>query len=304
MELTEIIAELEYIRGSKFPHLAVKEAISQKEAITPLLLKALEDTKTNLEELHKQPDYFLHLYAMFLLAQFRETKAYPLLYELYSTPGEAVYDITGDILTEDFGRILASVSGGDVSLIKQLIEGEDVHETVRSSGMTAMLTLVAQGDLSRESVLNYFQELLAEIEEEDSAFASMLVINSLELYPNEAIIPIIRNAYEKDIVDVMWSDVDDLEQTLKEGLEKTLAHLQQGHNYQYVTDVDKEMSWWHCFQEETPRRTRTAPALTRLVPKLDAELTVDPKKDAAKRKQKRKAQKQARKKNRSKKKKK
>ena len=141
MELDAIIAALEHLHTPQFPRQAVQEAVRQQEAITPLLLKALEDTKTNLEAVHEQPDYFLHLYAMFLLAQFRETRAYPLLYDLYSTPGEMVYDITEDVLTEDFGRILASVSGGDLSLIKQLIEAKEVNEAVRGAGLTALITL-------------------------------------------------------------------------------------------------------------------------------------------------------------------
>ena len=78
MELAEIIAELENYT-EKFPRQALEEAISQREAITPLLLAALEKWQDNLEELLELPDYFLHIYALFLLAQFKETQAYPLI---------------------------------------------------------------------------------------------------------------------------------------------------------------------------------------------------------------------------------
>ncbi len=87
MELSEIIAELENYTG-KFPRQALEEAIAQREAITPLLLENLEKWKDNLEELAQLPDYFLHIYAMFLLAQFKEFQAYPLIIEFFSAPGE------------------------------------------------------------------------------------------------------------------------------------------------------------------------------------------------------------------------
>lgn len=303
MELDAIIAALEYCRTPQFPHQAVQAAVRQKDAITPLLLKALEDTKTNLEAIHQQQDYFLHIYAMFLLAQFRETRAYPLLVDLYATPGDIVYDITGDTLTEDLGRILASVSGGDISLIKQLIEGPDVFESVCSAGLTALVTLVVECEISRESVLDYFQTLLLDIEEEDSFLGSLLAVNSLELFPNEAIIPTLRNAYEKNIVDPLWSDLDELEMTLEEGPEQALQQLQRNHGYKFVVDVEAEMSWWACFQDNVRKPTQRQKS-KRMAP-MGASTTfgfAEPKKGAAKRKKKRKAQKQSRKQNRSKKK--
>jgi len=73
MELVEIIAELENYTG-KFPRQALVEAIENQEAITPVLLATLEKWQDNLEELLERPDYFLHIYALFLLAQFKETK--------------------------------------------------------------------------------------------------------------------------------------------------------------------------------------------------------------------------------------
>ncbi len=47
MELAEIIAELENYTG-KFPRQALEEAISQREAITPLLLATLDKSKKSL----------------------------------------------------------------------------------------------------------------------------------------------------------------------------------------------------------------------------------------------------------------
>jgi Protein of unknown function (DUF1186) len=72
MELTEIIVELENYTGA-FPRLALESAIAEQEAITPLLLATVEQWKSRLEELSERPNYFLHIYAMYLLAQFKES---------------------------------------------------------------------------------------------------------------------------------------------------------------------------------------------------------------------------------------
>ena len=44
-----------------------------------------------------------HIYAMYLLAQFREPRAYPLIVEFFSIPGDIALDTTGDVATEDLG---------------------------------------------------------------------------------------------------------------------------------------------------------------------------------------------------------
>ncbi|WP_268768268.1 DUF1186 domain-containing protein [Mastigocoleus testarum] len=106
MEVKEILSELENNTG-KFPREALERAIESKEAITPFLLDVLSECKDNLEDLFNKSDYFLHIYALFLLAQFREPKAYPLIIDFFSVPGELPLEVTGDVVTEGLGKILA-----------------------------------------------------------------------------------------------------------------------------------------------------------------------------------------------------
>jgi hypothetical protein len=146
MKLTEIIAELENYTGT-FPRLALEGAIAQQEAITPILLATVAEWKSKLEELSERPNYFLHLYAMYLLAQFKESQAYQPIVEFFSVPGEISMDVTGDLVTEDLGRILASVCDGNIEPIQQLIEDRQANEYVRSSALSSLIILVLQGEI-------------------------------------------------------------------------------------------------------------------------------------------------------------
>ena len=78
MEIPEILQNLERCRGA-FPSLAVAEAIARREAITPELLRTLERLATNPEPFITDDGNFSHLFAIFLLAKFRETRAQPLV---------------------------------------------------------------------------------------------------------------------------------------------------------------------------------------------------------------------------------
>ncbi|MGC9400278.1 MAG: DUF1186 domain-containing protein [Anaerolineae bacterium] len=145
MEIETILQELRYIETGHFPREALEAAIAQPEAITPHLLQALEDAPGLLERFVAEPNYMLPLYAFYLLAQFRETRAYPLIVAFFSQPGELPLNTTGDFVTEDLGRVLASVSGGDPALMKTLIEDPQVNAYTRSAAMGGDPGLAAGG---------------------------------------------------------------------------------------------------------------------------------------------------------------
>ncbi|MCW5318807.1 DUF1186 domain-containing protein [Nostoc sp. KVJ3] len=99
----------------------------------------LENFSNNPSELLDKNDYILHIYALYLLAQFSEALAYPLIVKSFSAPGDISMDVTGDIVTEDLGRIFASVSHGNIEPLKQLISNQQINEYVRSAALEALL---------------------------------------------------------------------------------------------------------------------------------------------------------------------
>jgi Protein of unknown function (DUF1186) len=100
-------------------------------------------------------------------------------------------DVTGDLATEDLGRILASVCDGNIELIKQLIENRQANDYVRSSALSSLIILVLQGRLptvgyanDREVVIKYFEELFStRLEREYSFVWTKLVMKSAMLAP-------------------------------------------------------------------------------------------------------------------------
>ncbi len=143
MELKTILQELTTLTVGEFPQEALEAAIAQREAITPHLFEALADAPRLLARMEIEEDYMLPLYAFFLLAQFREERAYPLLVNFFSLPGERPLDVTGDFVTEDLGRVLASVAGGDMAPMKRLVENPQVNEYIRSAALSGLVCLVA-----------------------------------------------------------------------------------------------------------------------------------------------------------------
>src|SRR5262249_473332 len=155
MDVQEILQQFATNTGT-FPREAVAQAIAQQEAITLELLRVLAEAQHNIEDL-PEPDSMAHIYVMYLLAQFREPRAYPLIVEFFSIPGDIALDTTGDVATEDLGRILASVSCGDIRLMTSLVENAHANEYVRVAALRALVTLVACGEQSRDDIVAYLQ---------------------------------------------------------------------------------------------------------------------------------------------------
>ena len=253
MQLSEILSELENNTG-KFPRLALERAIEERETITRVLLASLEEYKNNLEELLDKPDYILHIYALYLLAQFREPLAYPLIVEFFSTPGNISLDVAGDVVTEDLGRIFASVSNGKIDPIKQLIENQKVNEYVRCAALNSLIVLVAQEIISREQVIQYFESLFSTLLEKKPDYIwTHLVVSSSQLCPIE-LKSHIERVFEEDFIDTLVIELEDVDDYLELGLEAALAELREYPHYSLIEDTISEMESWACFLQSTQKK--------------------------------------------------
>ncbi len=249
MQLEEILSELKNYTGT-FPRLALERAIESKSAITPFLLATLESCTNNLEMLLEDSDYILHLYALYLLAQFREKSAYPLIIKFFSVPGDIAMDVTGDVVTEDLGRIIASVFDGNLDPIKQLVENQQVNEFIRSAALNSLIVLVAQSIISREQVIQYFEELfLTKLEKKPDLIWSNLVINSCELCPIE-LKKYIDEIFEQGLIDELFIEQDDVDDSLLEGVSSALTKLHNDPHHSLINNAVSEMKSWACFHQE------------------------------------------------------
>jgi hypothetical protein len=255
MDVQDILKQLEVNEGT-FPREAVAQAIEQREAIIPELLRILAYAHQNIEHL-SETGYMAHLYAMYLLAQFREPRAYPLLVQFFSTPGEMALDVTGDVVTEDLGRILASVAHGDIGLITALVENEQANEYVRDAALRSLVSVVACGDRTREDVLAYYQRLFqGRLPRVFSMLWNGLVWASTHLYPEE-LYEDIKHAYDEELIENGVIRLEDVDNTLARGKERVLDELRHNKRYSLITDTISEMEWWACFQPQD-RSSRTA----------------------------------------------
>jgi len=229
--------------------------VERREEITPELLRILEDTVDKAAQLVAGRDYMAHFYATFLLAQFRDARAYPLLVRLASLPGDLLDSLWGDFITLGLDRVLASVCGGELAGIQSLIEDENIYEWVRGAAVGSLATLVATGQKSRDEIVSYLAGLFrGKLVRQWSNVWDELVLCSSDLYPAD-LIEDIERAYEEELVDPGYIDIDEVKRDLALGKDLVLARLADDPHRRLVEDAVAEMEWWDNSREDLVKNT-------------------------------------------------
>lgn len=253
MDIVQILEELAFDMG-ELPREAIEAAVVKKENITPHLLELLVAAQEKVEEIIEYDNYQGHLYAMYLLAQFREQRAYPLILKLLCFPGDLPHAMLGDVLTEDLCRILASVQDENIEPIKQLIENPAMNEYVRAALLSTLVVLVGSGLRARSEIINYFKELFDhKLEKRPSFVWDHLVVSACELYPEE-LFPSIKKAFEKQLVDSCFITLEDVGSLLTQRKETHLFNLLK--KTELIDDTVTEMEKWLSSHEPSIYRER------------------------------------------------
>jgi len=246
MNVDQILAQLQRNEGY-FAKDAILEAVVHREEMIPALLNVLRDVANNPEPYAADPETMILSYAIYLLALFRESRAYPLLVQIFSMPGEMPFDLVGDTVTEGLGSILACVSDGDISGMTLLIENEQANPYVRSAAMRGLLTLVACGKCTREKIVAYFHALFQKLERTPGEAWDALACRCADLWPGE-LMDDLRSAWEEALISPGMINWEDIEAWHARGKESCLQYMKQ--RYTLITDVVKEMAWWACFDKD------------------------------------------------------
>ena len=119
------------------------------------------------------------------------------------------------------------------------------------------MVLVAQDVISRELVIEYFQELFStKLEKEYSYIWTSLVINSTRLYPFE-LKEYIDQTFEADLVDVFFINQKSIDSCLESVRNAVMKELREHPHYRFIEDTISSMEWWACFKDEKEKITAT-----------------------------------------------
>lgn len=147
------------------PKQVLAEAARQREAITPYLLDAINTVYQKVQEIGDEvcddPAYDLSYYALFLLAQFREQRAFPKLLQLLTLDEDALDIVLGDAVSEVMPKALYSTYNDGIQALQAVIANDVLSPYARGAALGAWGGVLRDGGLTREDAVSFFRERLS-----------------------------------------------------------------------------------------------------------------------------------------------
>ncbi|MCL2699053.1 MAG: DUF1186 domain-containing protein [Defluviitaleaceae bacterium] len=239
-----------------FPKEALKEVQANRADFIPELLESLDYVYRNADKSSEDlSDYFLHTYAMYLLAEFREKEAFPYLTALLRLPEKPLDFLLGDGLTEDFHKmLLCTFDSAKLQMLLDIIEDREAFEWARSSAIHAYELIYKEGFVTREECVSYLRSLIYDkLPPDDSEIVFTAIAGCIIDCRLVEMIPDARFLYDNDrIYTRMHGDYDEF-------LDWIFYEKPYPENSRYIDDAVAEMESWHCFNREDEKGPEQKP---------------------------------------------
>ncbi|WP_449252233.1 DUF1186 domain-containing protein [Chitinimonas lacunae] len=222
-----------------------------------------------LDRVAADPDYasgddpwMLHIYALFLLAGWRETRAFPALLQLARMPEDQLDALLGDHMTETLPRALAACCDDDGKLHTLALD-ESASFWGRSAAFDALAIRVLEGDSDRAGLVQWlgdtgralFARLPASTTQRDEATNETAELLDTVVYTATQIgaaelAEEILGWYDKGWINPELADRTMLAEDLQQPFEACQAALRERSSGGYPRDVLEEIGTWACFSED------------------------------------------------------
>ncbi len=260
LDLETIIAELDAPHDGTLPKRAIREAQRRGTEIVPRLIDLVKKGTATIRA-GEMPTTNGHLFALYLLTEFRARDALPAIVEAMSLPGDGSFELFGDAITEDLNRMFAVLAAGQPELMDALISDRSINEYVRWQAATTYLHWVRDGRWTREQAVQKLRKhLLQATRDRDDEAATGLVSELVSYSPHECLDEI-NEAFQLDLVDEMFVDEVTVAESIREG-ESWFQREMRNLRPDGVQDTVEELERWANFRESdrpgiVPRSPRT-----------------------------------------------
>jgi hypothetical protein len=251
-----IIEQLTWVKPHVFPYNAVRAALARPERVADRLLAELSLTPEQLDEAtsEERPDgstNWLHTFAIYLLAQWQDRRAFAPIVDFFSSPGELGSNLTGDLVTEDLNAILTRLYDGDLGRLEGLIESEAAYEFARGAAIDALGLLIHAGKIDEATVVEYLGGLLDSAGSESNPLVLAMLSDLAADLRHPSLLPKVRRCFDDDIIDVTYTGWEYLKENFALPAEEAAKKFEE---LAALPDVIDNLSACPYFRPRQPRR--------------------------------------------------
>ena len=261
---TTLAPQLEHL-GPSQPRDALALADAHRAELAPALVAVLEALAADPAPA-KADGYVLHLYAMLLLAAWRDTRAYRPLAALGHLDEASIDEVFGQLVHDSYGRALASCCNGGIAPLTRLADDDGASLWARAAALEALTLATLAGRASRGPVVDFLADFGAReallLKDKPDAGAELelldlLVVCLADLGAAE-LLPTIREWFAAGLVDDSYVTLADVEADIRRSPAECLASLRED-GRGLIDDVAHEAALWPAFHELPPVRLPPIP---------------------------------------------
>jgi hypothetical protein len=167
--------------ATDIPRTELQALLKTPQETADFALGVMEEWLQKIPAGENDPDDQRPLFSMFLLAELKEPRAYPLFLRLLRLPNAPDEDVLGDVLTEFMPKFLAAVAGGDTAGLMTLALDTEADEFCRSAAVSAFLVQLNMGQHTRDEVVANFAAMFHKAVRRESFFWDTLIGDAVDL---------------------------------------------------------------------------------------------------------------------------
>ena len=166
MTADEVIAALSFIPRGTSPRQALEAALDMREELTPQLLAVLSLAPIDVQSLadsvaDDDTSFYLHQIAMYLLAAWREPRAWPVILDFFVSDDDVAQELLDIGAEADLPAILVRCyDGSDLGHFERIIETAALDPLFRQVCLQAYHGLVITGQAPRDRFIAFLAGLL------------------------------------------------------------------------------------------------------------------------------------------------
>ncbi|HEV8051107.1 MAG TPA: DUF1186 domain-containing protein [Parachlamydiaceae bacterium] len=184
---------------TEHPQDELQAASELENELTPHLLEDLEFALNNPGMISHL--YMGHIFALYLLAEYRRKDAFPYLLKFLYMPQDSLDELFGDTYLIDFDRIIASVFNGEIKPLLDVFEDKKICDHSRFLAFNSVMILMNQGLIEKDMILSYIEDQLVAALENKNEWLVTTLVDSIMNYRLERFYPLAYKAFDISLVD-------------------------------------------------------------------------------------------------------
>ena len=243
----EILSEL--ARKDIFPKDAMAAARAQRDVMAPIFVALLDRLSKQRAAAMRDDDLFALIPVVYLLGEWRETRAYQPLLRLMRRSTKTIDLTLGDAVTESGFRLIAGTFDGDLEPLFDAVMDLGADDFARGAMMSGLVMIASLHPGLRPTI----EAFIRNFRKRQKKGSPDLLIGWVEAVADlglEDMVDEVQDVFAKGLIPKDYCSFNDIWADLQATREAGGTPSSRRYEAGLIEDAIEELSRWYCFSDE------------------------------------------------------